>query len=87
MRPHADFSAATRQPGVSPVRIEHDLLGEHAVPAAAPYGIHTARALVNFDITGDTLARYPLLRQIEDAAIAQTTVVRRQATRAEVPAR
>ena len=28
-----------------PVRIEHDLLGERAVPADAYYGIHTLRAL------------------------------------------
>jgi aspartate ammonia-lyase len=63
MRTHADFSAPTRQSGASPVRTEHDLLGEHAVPAAALYGIHTARALANFDITGDTLGRYPLLIQ------------------------
>lgn len=43
------------------VRLEHDLLGDHAIPARALYGVHTARALANFDITGDTLARYPLL--------------------------
>ncbi len=43
------------------VRVEHDLLGDHAVPAAALYGVHTARAGANFQITGDTLARYPLL--------------------------
>ena len=80
MRTHADFSAATRQSGASPVRIEHDLLGEHAVPAAALYGIHTARALANFDITGDTLARYPLLIQalaaVKQAAAAANATLR-----------
>jgi aspartate ammonia-lyase len=30
------------------LRIEHDLLGERAVPAEALYGIHTVRALENF---------------------------------------
>ena len=34
------------------MRIEHDLLGEHAVPEEAYYGIHTVRALENFAITG-----------------------------------
>jgi aspartate ammonia-lyase len=42
-----------------PVRIEHDLLGERAVPADAYYGIHTLRALENFPITGMPIAIYP----------------------------
>lgn len=33
-------------------RIEHDLLGEHRVPADAYYGVHTARSVENFGITG-----------------------------------
>ena len=33
-------------------RIEHDLLGELPLPADALYGIHTARALENFPISG-----------------------------------
>jgi aspartate ammonia-lyase len=40
-------------------RIEHDLLGERAVPADAYYGIHTLRALENFPITGMPIAIYP----------------------------
>jgi len=36
----------------APTRIEHDLLGDRAVPADAYYGIHTLRALENFRITG-----------------------------------
>jgi aspartate ammonia-lyase len=40
-------------------RIEHDLLGERAVPAAAYYGIHTLRALENFPITGTPISVYP----------------------------
>jgi aspartate ammonia-lyase len=42
-----------------PVRIEHDLLGDRAVPADAYYGIHTLRALENFPITGTAIAIYP----------------------------
>lgn len=34
------------------MRLEHDLLGELPVPDDAYYGIHTARALQNFPITG-----------------------------------
>jgi aspartate ammonia-lyase len=33
-------------------RIEHDLLGERAVPAQALYGVHTVRALENFPLSG-----------------------------------
>jgi aspartate ammonia-lyase len=34
------------------IRIEHDLLGDREVPADVYYGVHTARALDNFPITG-----------------------------------
>jgi aspartate ammonia-lyase len=37
-------------------RTEHDLLGELSVPAAALYGIHTARALANFPPSGRAVA-------------------------------
>ena len=33
-------------------RVEHDLLGDLAVPADAYYGVQTARALENFKISG-----------------------------------
>jgi aspartate ammonia-lyase len=42
-----------------PVRVEHDLLGERAVPADAYYGVHTLRALENFPITGMPISIYP----------------------------
>src|SRR5258705_7796148 len=42
-----------------PVRIEHDLLGDRAVPADAYYGIHTLRALENFPISGTPISIYP----------------------------
>jgi aspartate ammonia-lyase len=43
----------------APVRIEHDLLGDRAVPAAAYYGVHTLRALENFAISGVSISIYP----------------------------
>ncbi len=42
-----------------PVRIEHDLLGDRAVPAEAYYGVHTLRAMENFSITGRPISSYP----------------------------
>ena len=42
-----------------PVRTEHDLLGDRAVPAGAYYGIHSLRALENFPITGTPISIYP----------------------------
>jgi len=40
-------------------RLEHDLLGEKAVPADAYYGVQTARAMENFHISGVELRLYP----------------------------
>ena len=40
-------------------RLEHDLLGDKAVPADAYYGVQTARALENFHISGVPLSLYP----------------------------
>jgi len=39
-------------------RIEHDLLGEREVPAGVYWGIHTLRALENFQISGTPLAAF-----------------------------
>ncbi|MEE4384700.1 MAG: aspartate ammonia-lyase [Pseudomonadales bacterium] len=41
--------------------MEHDLLGDKAVPADALYGVQTARALENFRISEQTLGDYPEL--------------------------
>ena len=41
------------------VRIEEDLLGERAVPAEAYYGIHTLRAVENFQISDRTINQVP----------------------------
>jgi aspartate ammonia-lyase len=43
----------------APTRIEHDLLGDRAVPAGVYYGVHTLRALENFPITGTAISIYP----------------------------
>src|SRR5262245_10826298 len=42
-------------------RLEHDLLGDKAVPGDAYYGVQTARALENFHISGVQLRLYPNL--------------------------
>jgi aspartate ammonia-lyase len=42
-------------------RLERDAIGEMAIPADADYGIHTARAVENFPITGILLRHYPEL--------------------------
>ncbi len=40
-------------------RREHDLLGDRDVPAAAYYGVHTLRAVENFQLTGVQISIYP----------------------------
>ncbi|HEX7785234.1 MAG TPA: lyase family protein, partial [Methylomirabilota bacterium] len=40
-------------------RTEHDLLGAKEVPADAYYGVQTARALENFQISGVPINHYP----------------------------
>ncbi|WLP57474.1 aspartate ammonia-lyase [Agrobacterium fabrum] len=45
----------------SPMRIEHDLLGNCPIPAEAYYGIHTLRAVENFPISGVRLSDAPNL--------------------------
>jgi aspartate ammonia-lyase len=42
-----------------PTRTEHDLLGDFEVPADAYYGVQTARALENFQISGQQLRNFP----------------------------
>jgi len=54
--------------GEEAMRVEHDLLGERAVPADAYYGVHTLRALENFAITGMPISIYP------DLIVALATV-------------
>ena len=42
-------------------RVEYDLLGERQIPQEAYYGVHTLRAVENFQISGVTIAAYPEL--------------------------
>jgi len=51
-----DPKPKSNQPGM---RLEHDLLGDKQVPAAAYYGVQTARALENFQISAVSMAYYP----------------------------
>jgi len=45
----------------APHRIEHDFLGEMTIPLAAYWGVHTARAVDNFPISGQIVAQMPEL--------------------------
>jgi aspartate ammonia-lyase len=49
---------AAATPG-GPTRTEKDLLGEKQIPANAYYGVQTARALENFQISGIPISHYP----------------------------
>jgi aspartate ammonia-lyase len=60
------------------VRVEHDPLGEHTVPADAYYGVQTARAVENFPISG--LRAHPDL-------ITATVLIKKAAARANVELR
>src|SRR6478736_4829864 len=55
-------------------RVERDSLGELAVPADAYWGIHTARARENFEISSTPISRHPdlivALATVKDAAAA-----------------
>jgi aspartate ammonia-lyase len=57
MQPTSNSSAATD----ASARIEHDLLGDRAVPARALYGVQTLRALENFPISGTYVGQFPTL--------------------------
>ncbi len=45
--------------GQDKVRVERDLLGDKQIPADAYYGVQTARALENFQISGVQINHYP----------------------------
>lgn len=56
------------------MRIEHDLLGEKAIPDDVYYGVQTARALENFHISGVPISQYPDL--IRGLAIVKLAAAR-----------
>jgi aspartate ammonia-lyase len=43
---------------MSAMRLEHDLLGDYQVPMDAYWGVHTARAVENFPISGVPIGHY-----------------------------
>ena len=45
--------------GQDKTRVERDLIGEKEIPAEAYYGVQTARALENFQISGVQINHYP----------------------------
>src|SRR4051812_24047485 len=45
----------------STFRVEHDFLGEKQIPADAFWGVHTARAIENFPISGTPISAMPAL--------------------------
>jgi len=45
----------------TPTRREHDFLGDMDIPADAYWGVHSARAVDNFPISGQTVATMPAL--------------------------
>jgi len=48
---------------MSATRLEHDLLGDYQVPVNAYWGVHTARAVDNFPISGVPIGHYRSLIQ------------------------
>jgi aspartate ammonia-lyase len=64
-KPHRNSRSRKSPAGASRsprgTRLEHDLIGDKAVPADAYYGVQTARALENFRISGVPLRQYPEL--------------------------
>jgi aspartate ammonia-lyase len=57
---------------MSATRLEHDLLGDYQVPVDAYWGVHTARAVDNFPISGVPIGHYrSLIRAL--AIVKQAT--------------
>jgi aspartate ammonia-lyase len=65
-------------------RVEKDLLGEKQVPAEAYYGVQTARALENFQVSGITLRHFPDL--VRALAIVKLAAARANADVGALPA-
>lgn len=69
------FAAEAQKKQAAPgTRIEHDLLGDKAVPANAYYGVQTARALENFQISNVPMNFYPEF--VEAFAIVKVAAAR-----------
>jgi aspartate ammonia-lyase len=75
--------------GTGPTRTETDSLGDLEIPAEVYWGVHTARALVNFPITRRAISNYPdliraLARVKQAAARANKELGVLDATKADV---
>src|SRR5262249_22176407 len=55
----AKKSSSSKKSSAPATRTEHDLLGTKEVPASAYYGVQTARALENFQLSGVPINHYP----------------------------
>jgi aspartate ammonia-lyase len=55
----AKKSSSSKKPAAPATRTEKDLLGPKEVPANAYYGVQTARALENFQLSGVPINHYP----------------------------
>src|SRR5215813_1673463 len=55
----ASKSSKSKATAAPATRTEHDLLGTKEVPASAYYGVQTARALENFQLSGIPINHYP----------------------------
>ncbi len=70
---------------MSSTRIEKDFLGSKEIPADAYYGIHTARALDNFTVSGVQISHFPrfiiALAMVKKASMAGESRIRAAATR------
>jgi aspartate ammonia-lyase len=65
-------------------RVEKDLLGEKQIPANAYYGVQTARALENFQISGIPISHYPEF--VEALAIVKMAAAQANADVGALPA-
>jgi aspartate ammonia-lyase len=76
--PNMSYSAPATTAAVQATRTEHDLLGEKQVPADAYYGVQTARALENFQLSGINMNHYPEF--VEAFAIVKLAAARANTT-------
>src|SRR5215470_4952049 len=56
---HLAVAQQQTRPSATKTRVEKDLLGEKEIPADAYYGVQTARALENFQLSGILINHYP----------------------------
>src|SRR5262245_11329385 len=55
------FATTPHRMASTSFRVEHDFLGDKQIPADAYWGVHTARAVENFPISGTPLSAMPEL--------------------------